>query len=92
MELVFVEVIEGKEWEAEFEATSDFNLHLERENGSYLVVSQRGTPTGEYAAAFAKGMYEGQRVIDYDFGALVYPKYIKVVSGSKVVKGEVTFA
>ena len=91
MELKFVETIEGKEWEAEFEAPSDFNLHLERVKGSYLVVSQRGTPNGEYASAFAKGQYEGQAVIDYDFGALVYPKYIKVVSGSEVVKGEVTF-
>ena len=91
MELKFVETIEGKEWEAEFEAHSDFNLHLERVKGGSLVVSQRGTTSGEYAAAFAKGMYEGQAVIDYDFGALVYPKYIKVVSGSEVIKGEVTF-
>ena len=87
----FVKTIEGKEWQAEFEATSDFNLHLERVKGSYLVVSQRGTPSGEYAAAFAKGVYEGQAVIDYDFGALVYPKYIKVVSGSEVVSGSVNF-
>ena len=91
MELKFVETIEGKEWEAEFEAPSDFNLHLERVHGGSLVVSQRGTASGEYASAFAKGMYEGQAVIDYDFGALVYPKYIKVVSGSEVIKGEVTF-
>lgn len=91
MELKFVETIEGKEWEAEFEAPSDFNLHIERVHGGSLVVSQRGTASGEYAAAFAKGMYEGQAVIDYDFGALVYPKYIKVVSGSEVIKGEVTF-
>ena len=91
MELKFVETILGKEWEAEFEAPSDFNLHLERVHGGSLVVSQRGTTSGEYAAAFAKGMYEGLAVIDYDFGALVYPKWIKVVSGSEVVKGEVTF-
>lgn len=91
MELKFVETIEGKEYEAEFEAPSDFNLHLERVKGSSLVVSQRGTASGEYAAAFAKGMYEGQAVIDYDFGALVYPKYIKVVSGSEVVSASVNF-
>lgn len=91
MELKFVETIEGKEWEAEFEAPSDFNLHLERVHGGSLVVSQRGTTSGEYAAAFAKGMYEGQAVIDYDFGALVYPKWIKVVSGSEVVNASVNF-
>lgn len=91
MELKFVETIEGKEWEAEFEAPSDFNLHIERVHGGSLVVSQRGTASGEYASAFAKGMYEVQAVIDYDFGALVYPKYIKVVSGSEVVSAIVNF-
>jgi hypothetical protein len=90
MELVFVEVIEGKKWVAEFQATSDFNLHVERESGSYITLSQRGTERGEYDTAWAKGMYEGQRVIDYDFGALVYPKYIKVTSGSNVLKAVVT--
>lgn len=90
MELVFVEVIEGKEWVAEFQATSDFNLHIERESGSYITLSQRGTERGKYDTAWAKGVYEGQRVIDYDFGALVYPKYIKVTSGSKVLKAVVT--
>ena len=91
MELNFVETIEGKEWVAEFEAPSDFNLHIERANSGSLVVSQRGTVSGEYETAVVKGMYEGGIVIDCDFGALVYPKWIKVTSGSKVVKGEVTF-
>lgn len=91
MELNFTKTIEGKEWVAEFEATGDFNLHLERKQNGSLVVSQRGSESGEYAASFMRGVYEGQRVIDYDFGALVYPKYIKVVSGSEVIKGEVTF-
>lgn len=91
MELVFTEVIEGKEWVAEFEAPSDFNIHLEREKNGSLVVSQRGTSSGEYDASFVKGVYEGERVIDYDFGALVFPKWIKVTSGSKVNVGVVTF-
>lgn len=91
MELVFTEVIEGKEWVAEFKATSDFNLHVEREEGSYLTLSQRGTENGEYVTAWARGMYEGKRVIDYDFGALIYPKWIKVTSGSKVLSATVTF-
>lgn len=90
MELVFNEVAE-KVYEAEFEVTGDFNLHLERENTGSLVVSQRGTSSGEYVSSFALSTYEGQRVIDFDFGALVYPKWIKVTSSSKVVKGEVTF-
>ena len=91
MEIAFNEVAE-KVFEAEFEAIGDFNLHLERENTGSLVVSQRGTSSGEYVSSFALSTYEGQRVIDYDFGALVYPKWIKVTSSSKVVKSEVTFA
>ena len=90
MELNFIETIEGKEWEVEFEVTGDFNLHLERKQNGSLVVSQRGSESGEYAASFVRGVYEGSRVIDYDFGALVYPKWIKVVSGSKVAKVFVT--
>lgn len=90
MELIFNEVAEDV-FEAEFEATGDFNLHLERENTGSLVVSQRGSASGEYVSSFGLSTYEGQRVIDYDFGALVYPKWIKVTSSSEVVKGEVTF-
>ena len=90
MELNFSKV--GNEWVAEFEATNHFNLHLERKGTGSLIVSQGGSGSGEYAAAFVRGVYEGQPVIDYDFGALVYPKYIKVVSGSEVLKSEVTFA
>lgn len=89
MELNFNKV--ENEWVTEFEASSDFNLHLERANTGYLVVDQRGTSEGEYATAFVKGIYEGHRVVDYDFGALVYPKWIKVISSSEVVNGEVTF-
>ena len=92
MEIAFNEVAE-KVFEAEFEAIGDFNLHLEREDTGSFVVSQRGSASGEYVTSFVSSTYEGrQRVIDYDFGALVYPKWIKVTSSSKVVKGEVTFA
>ena len=92
VKLDFVETIEGKEWVAEFTATGNFNLHLERETNGSLIVKQRGTETGEYAAAFVKGVYEGQRVFDYDFGALVYPKWIRIESGSKVVSGTITLS
>lgn len=62
MDLSFSKV--GNEWVAEFEAPSDFNLHLERKDTGSLVVSQRGTSSGEYQAAFVEGMYEGEKVID----------------------------
>ena len=91
MELQFQKVNEN-EWVAEFQATADFNLHLERVSSGSITVAQRGTESGEYDTAWAKGVYEGQRVIDYDFGALVYPKWIKVTSSSEVVSCSVNFS
>lgn len=91
MELQFQKVNEN-EWVAEFQATADFNLHIERVSSGSITVAQRGTESGEYDTAWAKGVYEGQRVIDYDFGAFVYPKWIKVTSSSEVISATVTFA
>jgi hypothetical protein len=39
MELSFVK--EGGRYSAEFEATSDFNLHIEREDDGFLFVKQK---------------------------------------------------
>lgn len=78
-------------YEAVFEASGDFNLHVERVKNGTLEVYQRGVAEGEYDFAWSAGI-GARKVIDYDFGALVYPKWIKVTSGSKVVKGEVTFS
>jgi hypothetical protein len=86
MELIFNK--EGMKHVVEFEAPCDFNLHIERNEGSYISVMQRGSSAGEYDLVKT---FSADKVFDYDFGALVYPKYIKVLSGSEVVKGEVTF-
>lgn len=72
---------------AEVKVTGDFNLHLETKGGIVNLL-QRGSEDGEYAPVTS---WSKANVIDCDFGGLVYPKYIKVVSGSEVVKGEVTF-
>lgn len=90
MELQFVE--KGNIWEAVFEAPNDFNIHIELNKPSYLGVHQSGVPNSEYSLAVEYTSNNIQKVYDIDFGALVYPKWIKVTSGSKVVKGEVTFA
>ena len=87
MELIFNK--EGMKYVAEFEASGDFNLHIEREQSSYINIMQRGTSNGAYDLAKP---FSSDKVFDHDFGALVYPKWIKVVSGSEVVKAEVTFA
>ena len=88
MELTFEKV--GNQYVAEFEAPSDFNLHIEREEIGVLEVHQRGSAEGAYDFAWGTGV-NGRKVIDYDFGALVYPKWIKVVSGSEVVSASVNF-
>jgi hypothetical protein len=90
MELNF-QKIENK-WVAEFVAPSNFNLHLEREKNGYIIVQQRGTDSGEYYSAYAESTYDGQKVFDCDFGALVYPKWIKIISEGKVNVGVVTLA
>ncbi len=88
MELTFEKV--GNQYVAEFQAPSDFNLHIEREEIGVLEVHQRGSEEGKYDFAWSTGV-SGRKVVDYDFGALVYPKYIKVVSGSEVVSASVNF-
>lgn len=90
MELTFNKTNENV-YEAVFEAPSNFNIHLERKSTGILVVKQSGVADGEFDEAFNLGI-NAREVIDYDFGALVYPKWIKVVSGSEVLKSQVTFA
>ena len=87
MELTFEKV--GNQYVAEFQATNDFNLHIEREEIGVLEVHQRGSEEGKYDFAWSTGV-NGRKVVDYDFGALVYPKWIKVVSSSEVSKAFVT--
>lgn len=77
---------------AEFEATSDFNLHVEREKEGSISVLQRTTPSGEYDSVYMGGYFDREhKTIDCDFVGAIYPKYIKVVSQAEVIKGEVTF-
>ena len=79
-------------WVAEFEVNSDFNLHLEREKTGFLEIEQRGCPEGEFERVYKGGGIFAGKVYDRDFGALVYPKWIKGTSGVEVTKGIVTEA
>lgn len=78
------------QWVAEFEATADFNLHIERSDVGTLGIYQRGTANGNYAPVEGAVLQLG-KTYDADFSALVYPKYIKVVSASEVTSAEVTY-
>ena len=91
MELTFNKVKNG--YVAEFEATADFNIHLEREKAGMFDVYQR-TSGNEYALIddLREEYAQQKRVIDYDFTGIIYPKMIKVVLGSNPTMGIVTFA
>jgi hypothetical protein len=80
----------NNQWVAEFEATADFNLHIERNDVGTLGIYQRGTASGNFAPVQGAVVQLG-KTYDADFSALVYPKYIKVVSASEVVNAEVTY-
>lgn len=86
---------EDKNFVAEFEAKADFNLHIERNKGGDILLYVR-TQGGGYDIVDDFGVQRHQGVIDYDFTALVYPKWIKIVSeveptyAAVVSDGEVT--
>lgn len=78
---------------SEFEATSDFNLHIERPNGTgRIMIYQRTVSSGEFAQvdAFDEKMIYNP-VIDTDCSGVVYPKAIRIVSEVEPTYAEVTF-
>jgi hypothetical protein len=95
MELTFKQSSQlfGKEYgyEAEFEATADFNIHIERVSGGRFLVYQKSVADGGWDIVDGLGHKDHKAVIDLDFTALVYPKWIKVVSEVEVTMGVVTF-
>lgn len=76
-------------YEAEFEATSDFNLHIERKNYGRIEIYQKTSSETNYASIPSYGANAAD-ILNLDFSMAVYPKYIKVVSYSEPVKGIVT--
>lgn len=70
----------GDKYVAEFEATTDFNLHIERNESGFLFVNQRITSSGAYDSIKGASFNYGDAVVDMDFTGAIYPKYIQVVS------------
>lgn len=95
MDLTFIKQQEtGQDpvWVAEFEATSEFNLHIEGVYEGNVKIFQKGVQSGEYARSHgATPNSPSGRVYDYDLAALVYPKYIKVECATEPSLGVVTF-
>lgn len=89
-ELSFVK--EGSKYVCEFEVSSDFNLHLERDKGGFLFLYQRSSDGGSYDSVGDAKFAPHDSIIDYDCTALVYPKFIKIVSEVEPTCAVVTFA
>lgn len=91
MDITFNKV--GELWEAEFEATADFNIHLERNKGGVFKVYLK-TAGSEYALVeeLDKMYTQYKGVVDYDFTGAIFPKMIKVVSATEPTLAVVTFA
>ena len=88
MELNFVN--KDNVWVAEFEATADFNLHIDGVAEGKIKVYQRGSAGGKYAYVRAATPYPSfSNVYDYDFTSLVYPKFIKVVCATEPSYAEI---
>ena len=77
-----------QDFEAEFEATGDFNLHLERDNKGTITIMQKTYKDGEYAFSNEFPYYYNN--FDFDFTGIIYPKMIKVISDCAVKVGVVT--
>lgn len=90
MDLNFTKT-EGK-WVAEFQATADFNLHIERDDAKDLYIYQKGISDGRYEYVREQGYNAIRKTFDSDFTALVYPKWIKIVSMAQPTMAVVTFA
>lgn len=88
MELQFEKI--GKKWVAKFEATGNFNLNIERVAPEKIQVFQKGAEDGEYASQASWYNNYASAIVDYDFSALIYPKFIKVVSESEPIQAIVT--
>lgn len=95
MDITFNKV--GELWEAEFEVTADFAIHLERDKVGVFRIYQR-TAGSKYALVDEVDKVYTRNVgtVDYECPSLIYPKFIKVVSGIEptlaeiVTDGEVT--
>lgn len=88
MELEFQKTNEG--FVAEFTAENDFNIHIESAKPIVGSICQKSVQEGKYAVA--ENITGTGNVLDTDVTALIYPKYIKVVTESQVTNCQVTFA
>lgn len=76
---------------AEFTAEADFNIHIEKGNG-FVTLYQSGVEGGRYDLVRSLNVNNYDVVIDADCMALVYPKYMRIVSTVMPTMAVITFA
>lgn len=84
----------GNDYQASQIVDADFNVHLEVKDdngriGAPQVTILISTVEDGKAAVKYRGACTGE-VFDQDFQALVYPKYVTIVSSDEVIDGELT--
>lgn len=80
MELTFLN--DGDKWVTEFEVNSDFNLHIEKGEGS-LSVLQTSVPGSKYDKVLSLQMSPEDSVLDEDVTTLLYPKTLSIEAYTK---------
>lgn len=88
MELTFNQ--EGKKFVAEFTASADFNLHIEKHWGGEVSILK--STVDEEGATYVQELKMGeyQSVLDKDFSEKVYPKHYRIVSSTQYLRAFVT--
>lgn len=75
---------------AEATANADYNLHIERENNGSITVLHSTVNDGEKVPVAHWDYTPLSPSLDEDFDGIVYPKYLKIVSGTPVTSGTIT--
>ena len=83
---------QGRVWIAEATVNADYNLHIERESSGSFSMEQKGVEQGEYVECRGVPDFSFKKNIDHDFQHGVYPKYIRIESGSEVTIATLTEA
>lgn len=90
MEIAFNKT--GNVWVAEFEATGNFAIHIERAKAGIITMEQTSVQGSQYAPVADFPMsHRNHFVIDEVFTGEVFPLYIKVVSETEPTMAVVTF-
>lgn len=71
----------GSVYVYEFTATSDYALHIEREDSGRFSILQRSSDTGEYfQCELPPHINNAGKVLDYTFSHSIYPMNIRLES------------